>query len=155
MPDIKNILTEIKTLRHELTPGTEKNAPFFMRAVRFLLDQQNREYREIVEKLFDTLEDGVPVLLDSRTFSIFVEQATDRVPEVVPISTYPEAKAYIQSRSAEFKYSFYGGSPELPDFVPATLFAITRDGRVLVNKAAFNDLEQLHEKFQRAVHGQN
>lgn len=153
--DIKDILTEMKTLRYDLdtSTATKKKAPVnFMRALRFLLDQQAETYRQIVEKLCGTLEDGVPTILESATFSEFVKKTTGQEPDVVPINTLAEAKYFIQKSQGEFLFSHYGGAEQIPDW-PVTLLVITRDPkRVLANEPTLQDLEKLHKQIQSVAH---
>ena len=77
-----------------------------IRAVQFLVDPRqqpqtktspftNQDYLSMVENLFPTLADSVPVMLESPTFSTFILKAIGKEPEILPISTLQEAKSYV------------------------------------------------------------
>jgi len=74
--EIKDVLSEIATLRHELTGKKEKdfNPATFLRAMRFLLDDQNKDFRQLVEHICDSLDSGIPILLKTNTFDDFLKE---------------------------------------------------------------------------------
>lgn len=144
--DVKDILAEMKTLRHELTGGTDKQAPSFIRALRLLLDDNNKDFRGLVEQLFETLEDGVPQVIRCRTFDEFVEAATGTRVEIVNVSTHADAEGWIRSREGQFRYSIHGGTTA-GEPASAILVAISMDRKhVFANPSSLEDLRQ---RFQR------
>ena len=138
-----------------------------IRAVQFLVDQRqqpqtktspfaNQDYLSMVENLFPTLAEGVPVLLESPTFSAFIVKAIGREPEILPISTLQEAKSYLQGNESQFTSTHHGGSDRNPDDPSATLYALTHDRQHLfMNKSALDYFEELHARFLNEVRGDN
>jgi len=55
----------------------------FMRAVRILLEDRLQDLRTVVEFAKGSLEEGVPILLESRDFSDFVQKALGRPLEML------------------------------------------------------------------------
>jgi len=146
--DVKDILSEIKTLRHELEGEGGKDATSFMKAVRFLLEDSNKPYRDVVEHLVGSIEQGVPDLIASRTFAEFVERITGSPPEVIDVHTLAQAKDYITTQYQLFRYYNWGGNHEKPDEPTAIVIGVRKDNRnVVLNPRS---LERM-EFFQRAI----
>src|SRR5207237_6134363 len=110
--DVREVLAEIKTLRHELTAGTDRQAPQFMRAVRFLLDEVNDEYREVIEVLFENVEVGIPSLLVCESFAEVVMRAIGSQPEHVAIRTWAEAEMFVTKNEGELANWYFTGTDE-------------------------------------------
>jgi hypothetical protein len=71
--EIKDILSEITTLRHILLKKEEKIARKFSNAFRFLLEEENIYLKEITEIVSESLEEGVPKLIGSNNLDEFLE----------------------------------------------------------------------------------
>jgi len=86
---VKDILSELKTLRHDLRRGGAESdrSDKYLRAVRFLLDDQRerKQLGKLAEQLGGTLDQAVPLMLDSATFDDFLCKAKATV-EVVDAS---------------------------------------------------------------------
>ncbi len=75
-PDVKEILAEIKTLRHELSKASKTSIDRrFVKALRYLLEEKGRELRDVVRTLFGDVEDGISPLLGTPVFDDFVGSA--------------------------------------------------------------------------------
>lgn len=72
---IKDILSEIKTLKFELLKNDEKNydSEPFLRSIRYLLDDRNRIMHSLVLFVYDSLEEGVVNTLKYNDFKQFYE----------------------------------------------------------------------------------
>ena len=70
--EIKDILSEITTLRHILLKNEHEVAKQFSLAFRFLLNEENKYLKEIAEKISGSLEESVPELLKSNTFKSYL-----------------------------------------------------------------------------------
>jgi hypothetical protein len=71
--EIKDILSEITTLRHILLKNEQDIARKFSNAFRFLLEEENIYLKEITETISDSLEEGVPKLIESNNFHEFLQ----------------------------------------------------------------------------------
>ena len=74
-PEIKDILSEIKTLKHELLKGKVDEPKAFLRATRFLLNKRSSQYCQLIEKTLGDVEVGIPLLIKSTSFKDFAKQA--------------------------------------------------------------------------------
>lgn len=126
--EIKDILSEITTLRHILVKKDKEVAKKFARAFRFLLNEENKYIKEIAEFVSGSLEEGVPELLDKNSLKSYLESKNVQIQilnsedahKVLNISNDNEAfKSGIQQISySELPFSTIrrraslGGKPE-------------------------------------------
>jgi hypothetical protein len=72
-PEVKDILAEIKTLRHEFGRATQQAVSRgFVKALRFLLEEKGRNLADVLELVALDLELGVERLLMEPTFPSFL-----------------------------------------------------------------------------------
>ena len=152
--DVKDILAEIKTLRRELPEADRVDSRPFMRGIRFLLNQQNTGFHDFLESLFGTLEEAVPVLLQSTSFADFVEKATHKPLTTIFSYTLPEVIAFFEHWPGEFVFSASGGITRDPENREAILLGISRDGRVVANESYAKEFEEFLVRFRNAAQGQ-
>lgn len=74
-PHVKDILTEVKTLRHELIPKLGQPNPGFLKAIRYMLDRKNRNIRNFLELLHGNVETALSNLADFKNLKSFVVNA--------------------------------------------------------------------------------
>lgn len=71
--DIKDVLAEIGTLRHELSE-TRKLDPDFLTTLRFIIDDShNHGLRYLIEQTIGPIDKAIPFLIKSRTFDEFIK----------------------------------------------------------------------------------
>jgi hypothetical protein len=147
--EVKDILSEIKTLRHELKgdlKGERKGeAVQFLKAIRFLLDDDNRNYRQLVECFYETLDMAIPTLIVSASFDEFIETTTGKLPQIGDV---PAA----EDRSKERPYSSLTmATIEDPDVTKddALVYAVMKpDGHLVINETGYNYLQGLHKQLR-------
>lgn len=74
-PQVKDILTEVKAHRHEPIPKLGEPNPGFLKAIRYLLDRQNRHFRNFLEILYGNVETALSNLADFYNISNFIKKA--------------------------------------------------------------------------------
>jgi hypothetical protein len=141
--DIRELMADLKTLRHEFAIGGR--APHFMRAARFLLNEKNVAYREIVESLFDTIESGIPTLLNCTLFDEAVAQATGQPPIIVPVRSWNEADQWVGERELEFEYFVIYPHTDAPD--AAMMFAKAAIGPAYMNEQMVQQCRAWHSEL--------
>jgi hypothetical protein len=150
--DIREVLAEIKTLRHELTKGTDRQAPEFMRAARYLLDEDNNEYREIVEVLFESVEAGIPTLLECESFPEIVIRATASAPHHIALKTWADAEEFVAANESTFAKWYFTGSEEVEQGPVAFIATTIGREQALVNDRMLNDGQEWQTEFRRSVY---
>lgn len=165
--EIKDILSEITTLRHILVKNDKEVAKKFARAFRFLLNEENKYIKEIAEFVSGSLEEGVPELLDKNSLKSYLESKNVQIQilnsedahKVLNISKDNEAfKSGIQQISySELPFSTIrgraslGGKPEYdvkPDNAndSSVVFGIGKT-QYWANKNANKLLEAMFERL--------
>lgn len=90
---MRDVLAEIKTIRNQLTHGSErlqsreKDTQQFLVVTRFLLNENAAEYRKFLEHVFGNLDAAIIILADCPDFSSVLEKASYRH-EVVPEDSF-------------------------------------------------------------------
>jgi hypothetical protein len=121
-----------------------------MKAVRILLSDELKEYRRIIEHLFEALEEAVPCLMETESFKEFARCATGKEMILMDIRSYNQAKEYIESNTG-FKFTSYGGA-EGSDDPSAKLICIMYDSRqIRINETALKTYEEFHNLFKQRL----
>ena len=68
---VKDVLSEIKTLRHELSGGRPPDSRYLM-AIRFLVDESNEQFRKMLENTVGPVDTAVPVAYEASSFEDFM-----------------------------------------------------------------------------------
>lgn len=149
--EIKDVLSEIATLRHELTGKKDKdfNPTIFLKAMRFLLDDQNKDFRQLVEHICDSLDLGIPILLKTNTFDEFLKEAGANL-EII------ESKPNVQKLFADGKISMFSERTDdrldLNEKTKSNLLLGFVYGKgLMMNSKAKRRFNYLHDAFKKAV----
>ena len=73
--EIQDVLSEIKTLRHELLKDTGSNYLPLLSAYRFMVKDKSNHFRNISEKMFGSIDEAIPALIESKTFDAFIKKS--------------------------------------------------------------------------------
>jgi hypothetical protein len=147
--EIRDVLSEIKTLRHELIKDSEiLSSRNFLRSVRFFLEDSNRSYRELIENLCASLESAIPNLLKSETFDEFiknvpahlvVENTTSRLTEMIK-----EGKCYYT-----VQHSISTPTEEGDKF--SAVWGIASENKIYMNAEAKKIFDSIHANFKKII----
>lgn len=163
--DVKDVLSEIKTLRHELEGQRDiASDGRFLKAIRFLVDENReaKEYRDLLENrlaLGQPLDAAVRILLESRTFDDVVRKITGEDPEIIelPISgTFEEiakrAEALSKKKSPNaiiWKMNVVNSDAPRETW---RLAVIGKSGKgLLLNEVALDFFREIHTKLRNAL----
>lgn len=150
--DVRQVLTELKTLRHEIAGGTE-SSPRFMRAARVLLDEEHEEFREILEALFETVDAAIPQLLDCELFAEVIKRATGKPLETLALHTWNQAEAYVLAHEPELDWWYIHGDRDHPDEPRAGLLVVTaKRDCVKLNERMLQQCQEWHREVRVAVY---
>ena len=69
--EVKDILSELKTLRHELVKDHKKESQLFLTATRYMLDDRRRNFRSFVAAISGSVDNAVPQLIKSESLDDF------------------------------------------------------------------------------------
>lgn len=137
---MQDVLSEIKSLRLELVKEAPKKEDLaVLKAIRFLLRDENRWYADLVEEKYGVLERGVVELLKHKTFEEFAEAAGMHL-EVVPDDVKPDMSAPAEEGMLRGHFGIISMSLR----AAATHITIYRDGRVKLGETAKDHLDHCH-----------
>lgn len=142
---IKDVLSEIKTLRHELREKDNRSDPIiFLRAVRFLIDDRigRNILGDLAESIVGSLDDAVPNMLQSPTFDEFINKcnATIEIVDTIKIESPGKGMRHMQSWIIDLH--------EEPDGKHRVgQFAVYEGLRILMNKDAKIWFDEVYKEF--------
>ncbi len=160
--DVKDVLSEIKTLRHELVSQHDiASDDRFLKAIRFLLDENRevKEYRELLEQgLGQPLDAAVRVLLENSTFDAVIRKITGLDPLILKVRAARSLMEMSKRADALFKESsnrrFWKmslvGTNRSPE--ARRVLLIGRSGkRLLLNKDALDFFREIHTRLRSTL----
>jgi hypothetical protein len=96
--EIKDILSEITTLRHILVKNEKDIARQFASTFRFLLNEENLYLKEITETVSGSLEEGVPEILKHQSLKSYLRSQGVEI-KIVPeeeLLDFDERKKFVK-----------------------------------------------------------
>lgn len=168
--EIKDILSEITTLRHMLLKNEQEVAKKFSSTFRFLLNEENKYLKEIAERISGSLEEGVPELLNHSSLRTYLESKNIKIELLESKELNEKMKLdvvsgllnkeginkicyarlpYSTNKSKVNEHIDYDVMPESKDDVNA-MFAYGKK-RFLMNKNAENLLEFIYRELLRVA----
>ena len=146
--NVQDILSEIKTLRHELLKDRGPAPIRYLEAMRFLLEgsEHHREYRSLVQDLAGGLDEAVPLLLESETFDVFLDKThtslqIENEPIALHKSQHTETLLGMTTRSL------------IPDELSLELDEdggaewVVYTGKIVMNNTAKKYFDSIHSEF--------
>ena len=143
--EIKDVLAEIKTLRHELA-GQRKFDPDFLAALRFILDDRHAQgYRYLLEHTVGPLDKAIPMLIASKTFEEFVAMVGYQLVVSADIDVLKDGKADPKMMGA---MAFHVPWGEGPNNMAKAEFMVCSDRRLVMNKPAKGHFDWVQEELR-------
>ena len=150
--EIKDVLSEVMTLRHDLNDRRATLDQRFLTAFRFLVDDDNKEYRQLIVRTVGPIDTALPLVLQSTTFDEFVHNAG------ITLKVFEEhldLKSEM-TKGCNFASERVWGRQESGEDKPPTAFYTCWNGKkVLMNARAKQMFDWKHEQFRLAVGPQN
>jgi hypothetical protein len=148
--EIQDVLSEIKTLRHELLKDRKSNYLPFLKSFRFMLNDKNDNFRDISECMFGSVDEAIPVLIESKTFDDLIEKSglELKITESMPQLSHEDKDYGVRYRSEsllrEFR-DYFPGDDNILDF------ACTRDKKLFLNRIAKEYFDLKFEQFKQSI----
>lgn len=145
--DIKDVLAEIKTLRHELIKEKDIDQNF-LTALRFLLEDTSKDLLKLIKFISSSVEKAIPLLINAKSFEEFLSKCgySANFQEDFDID---EASTFKPDfiRAAAFSLS---GFPE--NEKPATgVYALYQRKKIVMNAHAKVHFEILHGSLKDMI----
>lgn len=71
--EIKDILSEVKTLRHELLKNEKSTYEPLLKTFKYLLAEENNDMREFFVRVSDDIDSAVPYIFESNSIADFIK----------------------------------------------------------------------------------
>jgi hypothetical protein len=142
---LDDVLSEVKTLRHEVAQKFKSEpSTAFLRVIRFLIDEENKQYTDLVKWLYETVDAGVPTLIKAQTFDDFVQMSGGKL-QMITAGDVEKGFDKLVERGAVSSHSFWvrgGGKAECTFF---------RGKHIEMTESAKGFFEELHTKLRQLL----
>ncbi|XWN38413.1 MAG: DUF4062 domain-containing protein [Balneola sp.] len=144
---IKDVLSEIKTLRHDLVRKPKDESLKYLRATRFLLSDKNNidKFRVFINKTVGSIDTSVPILIKSKTFDEFLEKSEIEIDIVEHKEVHPEEE---ERDRALFMSYFLAGPMDIENQDNDAAYSVFIDKHVRMNNTAKNWFDNTYEKLR-------
>lgn len=153
--ELKDILSELKTLRHEFRPAGAVPDERFLRAVRFLVDDSRGAhfYRQILSLLRKPVDVAAPMMLAAATFDDLVVALTTLPPRLIGESVEQWVDVRKESKALGVSHwrRFIIPTSDASDRPRYAFVGVTNEHEVLVNQPALEYLRAVHQKFLKKL----
>jgi hypothetical protein len=148
--EIQDVLSEIKTLRHELLKDTKSDYLPLLKSFRFMLDDKNGYFSSISECMFGSVDEAIPILIESKTFDDLIEKSGLELKITESILQLSH-----EDKDNRVRYHVEGIFSEFRDYFPRDdnilNFACTRDKKLLLNRIAKEYFDLKFEQFKQTI----
>jgi len=151
--EIQDVLSEIKTLRHELLKDTQSNYLPLLKSFRFMLDDKNGYFSSISECMFGSIDEAIPVLIESKTFDDLIEKSglELKITESIPQLSHGNKD---KGKDYRIRHHTEGIFSEFRDYFPGDdtimAFACSRK-KLLLNRIAKEYFDLKFEQFKQSI----
>ena len=152
--EIKDVLAEIKTLRHELAENRGgKSDDKVLLAMRYLLDEDTDMYRSLIRGVLGrSIDHVITDLIESPTFDAAVERITGSPIEVRTALTDKEWQELAAKGSVKREHTFHGYKSSEGFKAGVVIFGVDQsDGHLVINEAGVEELRRQHLRLRLSV----
>ena len=143
---LTDVLSEVKTLRHEILKD-KGNAPVrYLYATKFLLEEDNL-YNELAKQLLGNIDTAIPMMLESSTFEEFVEKAGAKITDIK--DDFKSKDLRDEGKLTYLSYSSLNFNKVKTDNV--AIWGILIGKEIIMNKAAKKKFNFIHEEFRKTT----
>jgi hypothetical protein len=143
---IKDVISEIKTLRHEMSGGGQPDFRF-LSAIRFLVDDSNEDLRKLIEHSIGPIDTAIPSMFEADTFEEFLQQ-NGLTLEIAEDTDDP--KGFFEGHDLEFGSSRPLGVRRGPEEKPAMAnWGVYRHRKVIMNAACKERFDQTYDRMRK------
>ncbi len=144
---VKDVLSEIKTLRHELSGGRAPDVRFLL-AIRFLVDEANNDFRKLIERTSGPIDTAVPIVYEAKTLADFLGRVGFQLKlwELPPDDKKGETFFKAHDKEMNYGASFVMRYPSPNEDMALGHWATTRTHELIITPVT---LEHFEDKYRR------
>ena len=145
---VTDVLSEIKTLRHELLKDKGDEPIRYLRATKFILseNENTQDLRGLSEQLFSSIDTAIPKLLECSSFDEFVKSAKATIEVVDEMPSELKQTDDTRIISAWRLVGYDQSTPPKQLVMAWTLFA---NKRMIMNKLAKRCFDIVFHQFKK------
>ena len=149
---VRDVLSEIKTLRHEISGGRAPDSRFLM-AIRFLVDEPNDQLRKLIERMSGPVDTAVPVIYGAPTFEDFIKKVgyTLKLIELPPEDKKGETFFKILDKEMNYGSSFVMRYPLPNQEMTLGHWATTRQRAVFLTQVTLDYFTTIYDKLRKMI----
>jgi hypothetical protein len=146
--EIKDVLAEIKTLRHELLKQRDLD-PNFLIALRFLLDEHSgSQLRHLIEHTIGPVDKAIPLLITSGTLGDFIAQTGYEIAIVEDSELHKGGKPHPGMIAGS---TFLVPSPGSRTGFAKADYMVLSDKRILMTEPARRHIEGVYQELKTLI----
>ncbi|MCH7886670.1 MAG: DUF4062 domain-containing protein [Candidatus Marinimicrobia bacterium] len=143
--DIKDVLSEVRTLRNELLKG--KDPIKHMRSVRKLLEDTSVYIKNLFEGIFGTLEDGVKKMMEYDSLQEMLEGAVKNVKILEYLEIVEMSRTHTEGR-ASFWSLYDHQADESGELEDIAAYYLRSPDEIYINSAAINNMNIVFDSIK-------
>ena len=147
--NLKDVLSEIKTLRHEMSGGKQPDFRF-LSTIRFLVDDKNQHLKKLVENTVGPVDTAVQAIYEAESFDAFIAKLKHSM--VIKEVDVNNQKAFFEENNLRYAESFPLGftrSGEQP--LVGQWGVAERDNIIVMTAPTKRFFDQAYDKMKRII----
>lgn len=156
--NMHDILSEIRTLRYELLKGKRDYIPF-LKATRFLLNDDQKNYKELLENIYSNIDDAIVSIVTCSSFKEAIEKAGGSIEPKEVFESLTESREKTKKANGPKKVihhqiaqgSRYQLLPILDEEYDRLEWQILLDKTILLNKKAYEYFDRVHKQLLQNI----
>ena len=157
--DIRDVLSEVKTLRHEIEAqrSGEKTDMNYLNVIRFLIEDQLSPYRSFIQTVYGgRIDDAIPLLKECNSVDEFVHKKTGSYPETLEVATIEDFNKYRPEFNSDSHATFYGYFPAFQaqgGELGILTYWWSSEHNIVINSYGLAAMNTYHKAFLQAASG--
>jgi len=148
--NIQDILSEVKTLRHELLKDKGEEPIIYLSAMKWLIDDRSKssDYTKFAKSIHGSIDLAVPVMLESNSFEEFIKKSNykitinEDIPDINKLAELGTGYDFTDFLIYPYGKHEKGGHGYT---------AILGDSEIFMNNDAKEYFDYLHQEFMKAL----
>jgi hypothetical protein len=148
--NIQDILSEVKTLRHELLKDKGEGPLIYLNAMKWLIDNRSRsdDYTRLAKSIHESIDLAVPIMLKSSNFEEFINKSNYKL----TISEEMPDIENLRESDIQFSCSLFSIYPYGAHESEGNGYVTIIDGnQIFMNIEAKEYYDYLHQEFMQAL----
>jgi hypothetical protein len=144
--DLKDVLSEIISLKNEWKQQGTYEKDLYLRVIRLLVEDRFKAYKDVLEFIFGSLENAVSVVAEEPTFEAVVKRAGCRLEVISGRLNMHDLHAASPDMMYKASEGIQWDIPGPPEEKGISGYALFRDRRIVVNQTALLGFQSMQKQ---------